>query len=71
MMTKLWQSMQSGDTKNMNLDKEIEDVLSTVRKMAWSEEERERLRCGNSWKETINERVVLRVWCVCTSGENE
>ena len=35
-MTKLWQLMQSRDTKNMNLDKDLEEILSKM-KTNWLE----------------------------------
>ena len=47
-VTKLWQSMQSRETKNMNLEKEdLEDILSPMRKVGWSEEE----TAARLWKE--------------------
>ena len=30
-MTKLWQLMQSRDTKNLNLDKDLEEILSKLK----------------------------------------
>ena len=39
LMTKCWQSMQSRKTKNLNLDKDLEDIQSTARKVDWSDEE--------------------------------
>ena len=46
LMTKCWQSMQSMETKSFNLDKDLEDVQSTVRKVGWSEEE----KAARLWK---------------------
>ena len=37
-MAKLWQSMQSQDTKNMNLEKDLEEILSKLRQVGGSEE---------------------------------
>ena len=37
-MTKLWQLMQSGDTKNLNLGKDLEEILSKMKQMGGSEE---------------------------------
>ena len=39
-MTKYLQSMQSRETKNLNLDQDPEDIQSTMRKVGWSEEKR-------------------------------
>ena len=36
-MTKLWQLMQSRDTKNLNLDKDLEEILSKMKQTGWSE----------------------------------
>ena len=40
LMTKCWQSIQSRDTKNLNLEKGLEDMHSTARKVGWCEEEK-------------------------------
>ena len=40
LITKCCQSMQSRDTKNMNLEKDLEDIQSTARKVGWCEEEK-------------------------------
>ena len=40
MMTKLWQSMRSRETKNLNFDKDLEDILPKMRQMGGSEEEK-------------------------------
>ena len=40
LMTKCWQSIHSRDTKNLNLDKDLEDIQSTARKVGWNEEEK-------------------------------
>ena len=45
--TKCWQSMQSRETKNLNLGKDLEDIQSTVRKVGWSEEE----KAARLWKQ--------------------
>ena len=47
LITKCWQSMQSRDTKNLNLDKNLEDVQSTARKVGWSEDE----KAARLWKQ--------------------
>ena len=39
-MTKCWQSMHSRDTKNLNLEKDLEDIHSTARRVVWSEEKK-------------------------------
>ena len=39
-MTKLRQSMQSPETKNLNLDKDLEDILSKMKQMGGSEEDK-------------------------------
>ena len=46
-MTKCWQSMQSQESKNLNLDKDLEDIQSTVRKVGWCEEE----KAARLWKQ--------------------
>ena len=38
-MTK-WQMMQSRDTKNLNLDKDFEDIMSKVKQIGWNESTR-------------------------------
>ena len=40
MMTKLWQSMRSRETENLNFGKNLEDILSKMRQMGGSEEEK-------------------------------
>ena len=40
-MTKFWQSMQSRSTKNLNLEKDLEDIESIARRVGW---------CIGSWK---------------------
>ena len=40
LMTKCWQSMQSRDTKNLNLEKDLEDMQSTARRVDWCEEDK-------------------------------
>ena len=47
LMTKLWQSMQRRETQNMNFDTDLEDILSTMRKMGWNEEE----KAARLWKQ--------------------
>ena len=37
-MTKLWQLMQNWDTKNLSLDKDLEEILSKMEQMGGSEE---------------------------------
>ena len=37
-MTKLWQLMQSRDTKNLNLDEDLVEILSKMTQMGGSEE---------------------------------
>ena len=41
-MTKLWQLMQSRETNNLNLDKDLEDILTKMKQMGWSEAARTR-----------------------------
>ena len=36
-MAKLWQMMQSRDTKLLNLYKDFEDVMSKVKQIGWNE----------------------------------
>ena len=48
LMTKCWQSIQSRGTKNMNLEKDLEDLHSTARKVGWCEEE----KTTKLWKQT-------------------
>ena len=43
-MTKLWQLMQSRDTNNLNLDKDLEVILSKMKQMGGSEEVKTRRR---------------------------
>ena len=40
MMTKLWQLMQSRDTKNLNLDKDLETILCKMKQMGGCEEDK-------------------------------
>ena len=47
MMTKLWQSMQSRETKTLNLDEDLKDMLSKIRQMGGSEEE----KAARLWKQ--------------------
>ena len=42
LMTKCWQSMQSRGTKNMNLEKDLEDIHSTARRVGGNEEDKTR-----------------------------
>ena len=37
-MTKLWQLMQSRDTKHLDLDEDLEEILSKMKQMGGSEE---------------------------------
>ena len=39
-MTKLWQMMQRRDTKNFNLDKDFDDMMSKVKQTGWNESTR-------------------------------
>ena len=34
-MTKLWQLMQSRDTKNLNVDKDHDEILSKIKRTGW------------------------------------
>ena len=43
LMPKCWQSMQSRNTKNMNLEKDLEDIHSTARKVGGNEEDKTRI----------------------------
>ena len=36
-MNKMWQMMQSRDTKTLKLDKDFEEILSKVKKARWKE----------------------------------
>ena len=45
LMTKCWQSIQCLDTKNLNIDKDLEDIQSTARRAGWSEEEKAERLC--------------------------
>ena len=56
LMTKCWQSMQSVETKNLNFDKDLEDIQSTARKVGWSEEE----KTARPWKSAGRRRSVKR-----------
>ena len=38
-MTKFWQLMQSRDTKNLNLEKDLEEILAKMKQMGWSEDD--------------------------------
>ena len=42
LMTNCWQSMQSRDTKNTNLEKDLEDIHSTARRVGGNEEDKTR-----------------------------
>ena len=46
LMTKCWQSMQSRDTKNMNLEKDLEDIHSTAWRMGENEEDKTSMGTG-------------------------
>ena len=39
-MTKLWQMMQSRDTKNLNLDKDFGEIMGKVKQTGWNESTR-------------------------------
>ena len=47
LMTKCWQSMQSRDTKNLRIDKDLEDIQSTAQRVGWSEDE----KTATLWKQ--------------------
>ena len=47
LMTRCRQLMQRRDTKNMNLEKDLEDMHSTARNVGWCEEE----KTTNLWKQ--------------------
>ena len=56
-MTELWQMMQSRDTKNLNLDRDFEDIIGKVKQVGWTtgvwrqEEDAERAVCSRArWK---------------------
>ena len=36
-MTKLWQMMHSRETNNLNLDKDLDEILSKIKQTGWSE----------------------------------
>ena len=42
LMTKLWQLMQSRDTKNLNLEKDLDEIMSKIKQTGWSEAARTR-----------------------------
>ena len=46
-MTKCWQSMHSRDTKKKNIDKDLENIQSTAKRVGWSEEE----KAARVWKQ--------------------
>ena len=39
-LTKLWQIAQSRETKNLNLDKDFDEILSNIKQTCWSESTR-------------------------------
>ena len=39
-MNKMWQRMRSRDTKNLNLDKDLEEIMSKVQQIGWNESTR-------------------------------
>ena len=39
-MTKLWQMIQSRDTKNLNLDEDFDEILSKIKQTGWTESTR-------------------------------
>ena len=39
-MTKLWQMMQSREAKNLNLDKDLDEILINIKQTGWSESTR-------------------------------
>ena len=41
-MTTLWQKMQSRDTKNLNLHRDLDDILSKIKQTVWDESTRTR-----------------------------
>ena len=41
-MTKLWHLMQSRETKNLNLDTDVDEILSNIKQTGWSESTRTR-----------------------------
>ena len=46
LMTKLWQLMQSRETKNLNLDRDLDEILSKIKQTGWSESTRTRRFCA-------------------------
>ena len=53
-MTKLWQLMQSRDTENLNLDKDLEEILSKMKQMGGSEEDKTTRHYGHKPKVRIS-----------------
>ena len=51
MTTQLWQSMQSRETKNLNLGEHLEDILSKIRQIGGIEEE----KAARLWKQLEGE----------------
>ena len=47
LMTKCWQSMQSSDTNNLNLEQDLEDMVHTAMRVGWCEEE----KTAKLWKQ--------------------
>ena len=39
-MTKLWQMMQSSETKNLNLEKDLDEILNKIKQTGWDESAR-------------------------------
>ena len=39
-MTKLWQLMQISETKNLNLDKDLDEILNKIKQTRWDESTR-------------------------------
>ena len=55
-MTKCWQSMQSRDIKNLNLEKDLEDIQSTARRVGCCEEE----KTAKLWKQLQGDQQQAR-----------
>ena len=39
-LPKLWEMMQSKDTKNLNMDKDLDEILSRIKQTGWNESTR-------------------------------
>ena len=67
MMTKLWQLMQSRNMKNLNVDKDLDKILSKIKQTGWSESTTTR----RFWtQDEDDEQQPSTSWAQATDGKH-